>query len=69
MTSFYKEQKYNPQAASRIEGIPSPIENVSAIVLKVPNRLIGEGTVRAWATASLVGHAPGGPECHAGGCR
>ena len=31
---------------------------VSAIVLEVPNRPIGEGTVRAWATASLVGHAP-----------
>jgi hypothetical protein len=57
MTSFYKEQKYNPQAfVSRRNFFAN--RNVSAIVLEVPNRLIGEGTVRAWATASLVGHAP-----------
>jgi hypothetical protein len=31
---------------------------VTAIVLDVPNDLIGKGTVRAWATASLYGHAP-----------
>ena len=57
MTSFYKEQKFNPQAfASRRNFFAN--RNVSAIVLEVPNRLLGEGTVRAWATASLVGHAP-----------
>ena len=57
MTSFYNEQKYNPQAfVSRTNFFAN--RNVSAIVLEVPNRLIGEGTVRAWATASLVGHAP-----------
>jgi hypothetical protein len=27
-------------------------------VLEVPTQLIGEGLVRAWATASLHGHAP-----------
>jgi hypothetical protein len=32
--------------------------NVTAIVLEVPNALIGEGRVAAWATASLYGHAP-----------
>ena len=32
--------------------------NVTAIVLEVPNHLIGKGTVHAWATASLCGHAP-----------
>jgi hypothetical protein len=31
---------------------------VTAIVLEVPNDLIGKGSVRAWATASLYGHAP-----------
>ncbi len=57
MTSFYKEQKYNPQAfVNRTNFFAN--RNVSAIVLEVPNRLIGEGTVRAWATVSLVGHAP-----------
>jgi len=57
MTSFYKEQKYNPQAfVNRRNSFAN--RNVSAIVLEVPNRLIGEDMVRAWATASLVGHAP-----------
>jgi hypothetical protein len=32
--------------------------NVTAIVLEVPNALIGEGRISAWATASLYGHAP-----------
>jgi hypothetical protein len=33
-------------------------KNVTAIVLEVPTALIGKGTVHAWATASLYGHAP-----------
>jgi hypothetical protein len=32
--------------------------NVTAIVLELPTESIGEGSVRAWATASLAGHAP-----------
>lgn len=32
--------------------------NVTAIVLEVPTRMIGQGQVHAWATASLYGHAP-----------
>jgi hypothetical protein len=32
--------------------------SVMAIVIEVPDSLIGAGTVRAWATVSLVGHAP-----------
>ena len=33
--------------------------NITAIVrLKIPNHLIGKGTVHAWATVSLYGHAP-----------
>jgi hypothetical protein len=32
--------------------------NNMATVLEVPNALLGTGTVRAWATASLFGHAP-----------
>jgi Domain of unknown function (DUF4331) len=32
--------------------------NVTAIVLEVPDDLIGSGTVRSWATISLFGHAP-----------
>jgi hypothetical protein len=32
--------------------------NVTAIVLEVPNALVGEGTVHGWASVSLRGHAP-----------
>jgi hypothetical protein len=32
--------------------------NVTALVLEVPNALIGSGKVGAWATLSLYGHAP-----------
>lgn len=32
--------------------------NVTAIVIEMPSRLIGNGLVRAWVTASLYGHAP-----------
>jgi hypothetical protein len=32
--------------------------NVTAIVIEVPTTIIGRGLVRAWATASLFGHAP-----------
>jgi hypothetical protein len=57
MTSFYKEQKYNPDAFLNRHNFFGK-RNASAIVLEVPNQLIGKGTVHAWATASLVGHAP-----------
>jgi hypothetical protein len=30
--------------------------NVTAIVLEVPTRMIGQGHIHAWATASLYGH-------------
>jgi hypothetical protein len=32
--------------------------NVTALILEVPNALIGSGKVGAWATLSLYGHAP-----------
>ena len=32
--------------------------NALAIVLEVPNELIGSGSVHAWSTISLFGHAP-----------
>lgn len=32
--------------------------NITAVVLEVPNQLLGGGKVQAWATASLFGHAP-----------
>jgi hypothetical protein len=32
--------------------------NVTALILEVPNALLGSGKVGAWATLSLYGHAP-----------
>ena len=32
--------------------------NVTAIVLEVPTRMIGQGRIHGWVTASLYGHAP-----------
>jgi hypothetical protein len=57
MEAFYKEKKFYPEAFVPAKDFFSK-RNVSAVVLQVPTALIGQGTVRAWATASLVGHAP-----------
>jgi hypothetical protein len=57
LTAFYKEQRYNGEAFQNRQNFFSH-RNVTAIVLEVPNDLIGKGPVRAWATASLYGHAP-----------
>ena len=34
------------------------VGEVTAIVLEVPSELIGKGKINAWATISLLGHAP-----------
>jgi hypothetical protein len=57
LTAFYKEQRYYEDAFLHRQNIFAK-RNVSAIVLEVPSDLIGKGTVRAWASASLYGHAP-----------
>lgn len=57
LAAFYKEQKYDPNAFLNRQDFFAK-RNVSAIVLEVPNHLIGKGTVHGWATASLYGHAP-----------
>jgi hypothetical protein len=57
MTAFYAERRYAPEAFANRQNFFAQ-RNVSAIVLEVPNDLIGSGRVRAWATASLIGHAP-----------
>ena len=56
MEAFYKEKKFHPEAFVPAKDFFAK-RNVSAVVLEVPTALIGQGTVRAWATASLVGHA------------
>ena len=54
---FYNENRFDPAAFQNRKNFFAR-RNVTAIVLEVPNALIGQGTVRAWATASLFGHAP-----------
>jgi Domain of unknown function (DUF4331) len=57
LTATYKENRFYPEAFQNRQNFFAR-KNVSAIVLEVPNRLIGDGTVRSWATISLYGHAP-----------
>jgi hypothetical protein len=55
--AFYNESRFDPAAFQNRKNFFAR-RNVTAIVVEVPNALIGQGTVRAWATASLFGHAP-----------
>jgi hypothetical protein len=56
--AFYNEHRYDGDAFLRQRLNFFNNRNITAIVLEVPNHLIGKGTVHAWATASLYGHAP-----------
>src|SRR5215471_5157251 len=57
LTSFYQDHRYNCDAFLHRQNFFSQ-RNVTAIVLEVPNHLIGQGRVNAWTTISLYGHAP-----------
>jgi Domain of unknown function (DUF4331) len=57
MATFYKENRYDPDAFLNRKNYFDK-RNVSVIVIEVPNQLIGKGTVHAWSTVSLYGHAP-----------
>ncbi len=57
MTAFYKDQRYDRDALLH-QRDPFAKRNVTAIVLEVPSELIGKGKINAWATISLIGHAP-----------
>src|ERR1700744_127271 len=54
---IYQEKRFNAAAFENRQNIFAG-QNITAIVLEVPNTLIGTGPVRAWATVSLCGHAP-----------
>ena len=56
--AFYNEHRYDSDAFQRHRQNFFNNRNITAIVLEVPNHLIGKGTVHAWATVSLYGHAP-----------
>src|ERR1700754_3997678 len=57
LTNLFSEDKYDPKTFEHRENLFQN-RNVMAIVLEVPNELIGKGKVGAWATISLFGHAP-----------
>jgi Domain of unknown function (DUF4331) len=53
----FQDNRFDPDAFLNHKNLFER-RNVSAIVLEVPTPMIGEGRVRSWATASLLGHAP-----------
>ena len=57
MTAFYDNRRFDANAFLQQKN-PFAGRNVTAIVLEVPNELIGKGKINAWATISLFGHAP-----------
>jgi hypothetical protein len=57
MTAFYKDRRLDGDALLHQQD-PFASRNVTAIVLEVPSELIGKGKINAWATISLLGHAP-----------
>ncbi len=57
LTAFFQEHRYNGDAFQQHQNFFDR-RNVTAIVLEVPNHLIGQGKVNAWTTISLYGHAP-----------
>src|SRR6202012_2450309 len=57
LIAFYKDQKYDGDVFLNLQNFFAR-RNLTAIVLEVPNHLVGKGTVHAWATISLYGHAP-----------
>lgn len=57
MTAFYNEHRFDGDAFLHRQNFFAK-RNLTALVLEVPNEMIGQGVVRAWATVSLYGHAP-----------
>lgn len=56
-SALFKDNKFDPDAFQNRKNFFAK-RNVTAIVVEVPNQLIGRGLVHGWATASLYGHAP-----------
>ena len=56
-SAFFKEGRFHPAAFENRKNYFAGL-NITALVLEVPLTLIGAGPVHAWATVSLVGHAP-----------
>jgi Domain of unknown function (DUF4331) len=56
-SALAKENRFHPDAFLNRKNFFAK-RNISLLILEVPNRLIGDGVVGGWATASLFGHAP-----------
>jgi len=57
LAAFYKEKQFDGDAFRHRQNFFAK-RNVVALVLEVPDELIGRGRIHAWATVSLYGHAP-----------
>ncbi len=57
LVGFYKDHRFDEDAFLHRQNFFAN-RNLTAIVLEVPNHLIGTGKVHAWATIALFGHAP-----------
>jgi hypothetical protein len=55
--AFHNEHRFAPDAFLHRQNYFAK-RNVTAIVLEIPNEMIGLGKIHGWATASLYGHAP-----------
>jgi hypothetical protein len=55
--ALFKDNKFSPEAFLNRTNFFAG-RNVSAIVVEVPNDMIGTGLIHGWATCSLYGHAP-----------
>lgn len=57
LNAFHSDHRYNGEAFLNREDFFARC-NITAMVLEIPNRLIGHNKVHYWATISLFGHAP-----------
>lgn len=55
--ALFKDGRFDPEAFQNRRNFFAK-RNVTAVVIEMPNQLIGHGLVHGWATASLYGHAP-----------
>jgi hypothetical protein len=57
LNALYKEDRFDGSVFQHQKNFFKN-RNVMALVLEVPNSMIGKGKVHLWSTASLFGHAP-----------
>jgi hypothetical protein len=57
LTNLFSEDKYDPATFQNRQNLFQN-RNVMAIVIEVPNAMLGKGKIGVWATISLFGHAP-----------